>query len=257
MKKMLSALLCALLIGLCAFAESSALPTPSPSAAPQEQSDAGSMDLTLNGETLRLDFAPDPKYSICKDGYIQASFYAETADGLLYELYLTFPQAVKSGEEVTPDSCISNGDIGSGLMLFVSDDAGMDICSAATQALTGAYPEGSSYAIRFTHAVANDSVYTFEGSLEASLVEVDEYFYATSTINTCSATFRFAMDTSAAQSDEDSVAPESSETPAPSQPGTSEVPDSTPGSEPTPAPKKDSLPTPPPHLNKPSNARKI
>lgn len=258
MKKMLSALLCVMLIGFCAFAESPILPTPAPSSAAQEQTAADGMDLTINGETLRLNFDPDPKYSICKDGYVQASFYAETADGLLYELYLTFPQAVKSGETVTPDSCIQSGDLGSGLMLFVSDDAGMDVCSAATQTLAGTYPEGSSYAVRFTSAAANDSVYTFEGDLEASLVEVDERFYATSTINTCSAAFRFTMDVSAAaQSEGNSVAPESSETPAPSQPGTSESPNSTPKVDPTPAPKQNLLPTPPPQLNKPSNVRKI
>lgn len=253
MKKMLSALLCALLIGLCAFAESPAATMP----APQDPS-TGSMDLTLNGETLQLNFDPDPQYSICKDGYIQASFYAETADDLLYELYLTFPQSVSSGEEVTPDSCIKSGNIGCGLMLFISDDAGMDVCSAATQTLTGAYPEGSSYVIRFANVAADASAYTFEGSLEASLVEVDEQFYATSTINVCSASFRFTMETSAAApSAEESAAPESSETPSPTQPESSVLPESTPGSESTPAPKKNQLPTPPPQLTKPSNARKI
>lgn len=266
MKKLLSALLCALLIGSCAIAESSAFPTPAPeiSAEPDATPDAasesqlsagGSMDFTINGKTLKMDFDPDPEYSICRDGYVQASFYAKDTDGLLYELYVTFPQSVQSGDTVTPDECRKNGDIGSGLMLFVSDDADMDVCSAATQYLTGPYPEGSSYAISFTSVIADGSLYTFKGAMNGSLVEVDDRFYATSTVNECSANFSFTMDLGAAKVPEkDRTAPDAGDVPTPAIP---ELPDSTPESEATPAPEKKRPPTPPAHLTTPSDAQKI
>lgn len=272
MKKLLSALLCAMLIGSCAIAEAPAFPTPTPEvsaepeatpapeAAPESQPAAGgSMDFTINGKTIKLDFDPDPEYSICKDGYVQASFYVEDTDGLLYELYVTFPQTVQSGDAVTPENCMLSGDIGSGLMLFVSDDAGMDVCSAATQYMTGPYPEGSSYAISFTSVTSSGTLYTFEGTMNASLVEVDERFYATSTINECSALFSFTMNLGSASAapDEGRFAPEASKAPSAEVPELPELPDSTPGSEATPEPSIQRPPTPPAQLTTPSDARKI
>jgi len=260
MKKLLSALLCAILIGFCAAAEAPVFPTPSPEVsaettpAPDAHS-AGGMDFTLNGKNLRLDFDPDPEYSICRDGYIQASFYVEDSDGLLYELYVTFPQSVQSGDTVTPDSCVKSGDIGSGLMLFISDDADMDVCSAATQYLAGPYPEGSSYSISFTGVMAVGSLYTFDGVMDGNLVEVDERFYATSTVNECSGTFSFTMDLTAAKlPDKESSTPEPDKVPSPDP---SQNPGSTPESEATPEPEKKRPPTPPAQLNTPSDARKI
>ena len=98
MKKTLTALLCAMLICFGAAAESpSPTPTPEPEIAEAAQT-GGSMSVTLNAETLTLDFDPDPQYSICRDGFVQASFYAYGAGDLLYELYMTFPQTVQPGE---------------------------------------------------------------------------------------------------------------------------------------------------------------
>lgn len=267
MKKLLSALLCAVLIGSCAAAETNVFPTPtpeispSPSAAPVSQADAGGMDFTINDKSLRLDFDPDPEYSICKDGFVQASFYATDTDGLLYELYVTFPQTVKTGEKITPESSIAAGSIASGIMLFVSDDHGMDVCSAATQYLTGAYPAGSAYDVSFSDVTANGSEYTFKGTLVGRLVEVDKNFYATSTINECSGEFSFTMDLSSAEAPEkDRSAPGADETPTPEA---SETPaqegEATPSpeSEATPLPKKTYPPMAPARLTTPEDAKKI
>ena len=68
MKRKLTALLCALLIGCSAMAESPApTPTPAPEIAEAAES-TGSMSVTLNDEPLLLEFDPDPQYSICRDG---------------------------------------------------------------------------------------------------------------------------------------------------------------------------------------------
>ena len=261
MKKLLSALLCAMLFGCCCAAETPVFPSPTPeisaepeaSPTPEIPSDAGGMDFTYNGQTLRLDFDPDPEYSICRDGYIQASFYVEEADGMLYELYVTFPQSVQSGGTLTPESCVQSGDIASGLMLFVSDEAGNDVCSAATQYLTGPYPEGSSYSIRFDKVTSEGTVYTFEGTMTGKLAEVDERFYATSTINECSGTFRFTMDLGSASSEKERTAPDAKDE-APS--GEDGLPDA-PESEATPQPEQQRPPTPPAQLTTPADAKKI
>lgn len=267
MKKLLSALLCALLIGSCACAETPVFPTPTPdvsaqpSAAPENQSAAGGMDFTFNQKSIRLDFDPDPEYSICKDGYVQASFYTTDTDGLLYELYVTFPQTVQSGETITPENSIEDTSIASGLVLFVSDDYGMDVCSAATQYLTGPYPEGSSYSINFSSVTANGSEYTFEGTLTGNLVEVDENFYATDTINECSGAFRFTMDLGSAEApNKDRSEPAPSATPIPELPATpSPESDASPApeSDATPAPKQKRPPVAPAKLTTPADAKKI
>ena len=262
MKKLLSALLCAMLIGCCAAAETPVFPTPTPEVssspeatpAPENPSDAGGIDFTLNGQALHMPFDPDPEYSICKDGYVQASFYVEEADGLLYELYLTFPRTVQAGDTIDPESCIKSGDIASGIMLFVSDTAGNDTCSAATQYLTGSYPEGSSYSIRFDNVSSEGSVYTFAGSVSGKLVEVDERFYATSNINECSADFSFTMDLNASAPAEDRSTPGATEEPSAEVP---RLPESTPESEATPQPEKQRPPTPPAQLTTPADAKKI
>lgn len=262
MKKLLSALLCAMLIGCCGAAETPVFPTPTPeisaapetTPAPENLSNPGIMDFTIDGKNTRLAFDPDPEFSICKDGYVQASFYADETGGMLYELYVTFPQSVKSGDEVTPESCMQSGAIASGLMLFVTDGSGKETCCAATQYLTGPYPEGAGYSIHFTDVSAEGSVHTFEGSLTGKLVEVDERFYATSNISECSATFRFTMDLSAAASDKDRTAPEAEEEPFAQEPV---LPESTPESEATPEPKKQRPPVPPAQLITPADAKKI
>lgn len=267
MKKLLSALVCAMLISACAAAEAPVFPTPSPSPevsaapeatpAPETHSTAGSMDFTMNGKAHTLAFDPDPEYSICKDGYVQASFYVEEADGLLYELYVTFPQTVKSGDAITPESCIQSSDIASGVLLYVSDNDGNDVCSAATQYMTGPYPEGSAYSINFSDVTAEGTVHTFKGTMTCSLVEVDDRFYATSTINECTATFDFTMDLNTAASEKEYVIPDKDEDSSSDKSEIPELPESTPESEATPEPKKQYPPTPPAKLVTPSDAKSI
>lgn len=252
MKKKLTALLCAMLIGCGALAES-AVPTPTPAPeASEEAQTGGSMSVTLNGEALTLNFDPDPQYSICRDGYIQASFYAYGEGDLLYELYLTFPQDVLSGETLTPDNRMLAADVYSGVYLYVST-ASTDVCSAATQYLTGAYPEGSSYALTFDSVAQNGSVSSFAGTLSAKLVEFDQSYTPTGTVNDFSATFGFSMDLSGGSALPEPRQPEASEAPS--------SPDAAPEDEsPYPLPEgayKQYPPTPPSQLVTPANAQRI
>ena len=257
MKKKLTALLCALLIGACALAETPSVPAPSPAPeAPSAIQAGGSMSATLNGQTLTLDFDPDPQFSVCRDGYVQASFYAYGEADLLYELYVTFPQNVSAGQSVTAQSSLTAADLFSGVYLYVSDNTS-ESASAATQYLTGPYPEGSGYELSFSSVSYDGAFAAFAGTLTASLVEIDPYLNPTGTVNEFSGSFSFTMDLGedAARPDEGHAAPKST-------PPASESPDrageDAPSPAPTPqAPSQQRPPAAPAKLITPANAKKI
>ncbi len=253
MKRKLTALLCVMLLGCSAMAEAPApAPTPVPEISEAIQS-SGSMSVTLNGETMTMEFDPDPLYSICRDGYVQASFFAYGANDLLYELYLTFPQDVQSGQTISPESSLMQMDILSGLYLYISTSSS-EICSAATQYLTGAYPEGSSYSISFGSVSSEGTVSFFEGTIDAKLIQMDQNYNPTSTIDEFSASFSFSMDLGTAGAQPEPRQPEASKEPAAPE-------EETPRAEsPYPPPeefKNPYPPTPPSQLITPSNAQKI
>jgi len=263
MKRKLTALLCALLIGCGAMAEAPA-PSPTPEIAETIQT-AGSMSVTFNDEALTLDFDPDPMYSICRDGYVQSSFYAYGEGDLLYELYMTFPQSVLPGETVTPESSLKQADLFSGLYLYVSTTES-ETCSAATQFLTGAYPEGSSYSIAFSDISSNGSVSTFTGTVEAKMIELDANYNPTSKINDFSASFTFSMDLGSETAQPEPRLPESSAEPVFPEPSPDIPEEKAPENEfpknEFPYPLPDAYanpypPTPPSQLITPSNAQKI
>lgn len=260
MKRKLTALLCAMLIGCGALAESPApTPTPEPKIADSVQA-GGSMSVTLNGEAITLQFDPDPLYSICRDGYVQASFYAYAESDLLYELYLTFPQDVRSGETVTPESNLLQADIFSGLYLYVSTSSS-ETCSAATQYLTGAYPEGSSYAISFNEVSASESVVSFAGMVEAKLVQLDQNYNPTSALDDFSAAFSFSMDLDSESIQKEPRQPEASAEPS-SPKGAPEEEEAPKAEIPSPYQLPDAYynpypPTPPSQLITPANAQRI
>jgi len=264
MKRKLIALLCALLIGACAFAESDVpAPTPAPEAEAAVQA-GGSMSANLNGAALTLDFDPDPQFSVCRDGYVQASFYAYGEGDLLYELYVTFPQDVRSGQTVSPANCILSADMISGIYLYISD-ASSDVCSAATQYLTGPYPENSDYALTFSTVSTEGTFASFTGTLDASLVEVDLNYLPTGAVNSFSGSFAFTMDlgNEISRPDEGRTAPEATQPPAeatePPAQAAPVLPDEAP-SYPYPLPEypyEQRPPTPPAKLVTPANAQKI
>ncbi len=251
MKKLLAALLCAMMLLSFAHAETAGT--------------QGSLSLTINGQAIALDFDPRPEYSQCQNGYVQASFYAYDEANQLYELYVTFPQTAHSGETFMPDNCLTPDRIGTGLMLFISDDAGKDLCSAATQYLTGSYPEGSSYQLKFDTVAPSGSACAYAGSFEATLAEVDSMFRTTGNFNTCSASFEFTMDlgSSAPQADP-SPSLQPGATPDPATPGLPEstpdpalpaLPEATP--EPSAPPQVEYPPQPQEKLVTPPDARRI
>ena len=257
MKRKLTALLCAMLIGCSAMAESPIpTPTPAPEVTENEQS-SGSMSVTLNNQALTLEFDPDPQYSICRDGYVQASFYAYGEGDLLYELYMTFPMDVTPDESISPETSLLNADLFSGLYLYTSTSSS-EICSAATQYLTGAYPEGSDYTITFTEVSGDRSATTFVGSISAMMVQVDQNYNPTTVTDDFAAEFRFTMNLGNETAQPEPRQPES--TKAPDQPEASSEPDNPKNESPYQLPDaflNPYPPMPPSKLITPANAQRI
>ena len=207
MKKILAALLCELLcLTPVVQAEStnpfSLFPTPSPepdNAPPTFEMPAptapkgGSMRLSVLGQTLTLDFDDDPMYSMLDGGYIQASFYGYDASDVLYELYLLFPDDVSSGSVVTPESSTARGLLDDGIILYVTSDAS-ELYAIAAQDEYGVYPEETAYAITFDEVTRNGSACTFSGSVEATLMALDDNYNALYPVDDLTATFQFTME---------------------------------------------------------------
>lgn len=209
----------------------------------------GTLRATFNGEPLTLDFDPDPQFSTCEDGYVQASFYAYGTAGKLYELYLVFPQTVAAGDIITAESRAAAGDDQSGLMMFVSDNSS-DVCSLASQYADGVYPEGSGYEVTFSQVSVSGTMYTFTGSLKATLVVIDEHYNSLAESHTLTASFTFTMDLSGASA-EPSAEPG---LPAPeATPKNGEPPK---GND-APTLPYSAIPTPPAKLVTPADAKKI
>ncbi|MGN0803588.1 MAG: hypothetical protein ACI4MF_13435 [Candidatus Faecivicinus sp.] len=228
--------------------------SPDASASPKFQTPApeseaaqagGTLRAILNGEPLTLDFDPDPQFSMCEDGYVQASFYAYGAAGKLYELYLVFPQTVAAGDIITAEGRAAAGDDQSGLMMFVSDNSS-DVCSLASQYADGVYPEGSGYEATFSQVSASGTMYTFTGSLKATLVVIDEHYNSLAESHTLTASFTFTMDLSGASAEPGSPDPEA--TPKNSEP---------PKGNDAPTLPYSAIPTPPAKLVTPADAKKI
>ena len=218
MKKMLAAMLCVLiLIAPASLAETfPAFPTPTPDMpdfqipdfsapesteeplpfqipAPDSSAAAGSMRFNDGSNTVVLDFDPDPAFSIHENGYIQASFYGYSADDSLYELYMIYPDTVTAGDVVSSESSAAQGDPNPCIMLYITDRTDETYAVAAQDEL-GVYPEESHYSIQFSEVTVAGSFCTFAGTLEATLVALDDNYNSLYSMEGIAADFRFTME---------------------------------------------------------------
>jgi len=248
MKKIFAALLVIALLFPSALAEG-ALPSASL---------AGTFTLNVQGKTVVLDYDPDPEYSNIVNGSIQASFYSETEDGTMYELYMLFPDTVKSGDVVTTQSSIQAGQNDPGVMVFITDDT-QEIYAAAFQFSSGAYPTGSSYEIRFDSVAPGGSSCAYKGSMTSTLVVMDKMYTPLEPLE-ISGSFDFSFDMSSEYTprlpEPSQAAPEATPAPfTPAQPEASPAP-----GKPEPTPFIPYFPTTPkntPSLITPADAKKI
>lgn len=246
MKKIFCALLVAALLLSSALAESSA--------------PAGTFTLTVQGETVSLNYDPDPEYSNIINGSIQASFYSETEDGTMYELYMLFPDTVKSGDVVTTQSSIDAGQNDPGVMIFITDDS-QEIYAAAFQFSTGAYPAGSSYEIRFDSVTPSGGTCAYKGSLTSTLMVMDRMYtpqYPLEIFGSFDFSFDMSSEYDPRMPEPSASAPAPEATPAPFSPA---LPEATPApAKPDPTPFVPVFPSAPkntPSLITPADAKKI
>lgn len=140
--------------------------TPSPSI-------SEAIQVNIHGRSVILDFDPSAEFSYIKNGLVQASFYSYSADGqYLYEVYLTFPDSVSSGTVFGTEAALEAGLDECCAALLISTENTEDYYLAA-QYGEGAYPEGTSYTMRFdsVSSVSGGTLYT--GTLTATMVGAD------------------------------------------------------------------------------------
>ena len=130
------------------------------------------IQLTLDGRAVHLSFDKSDAYSSVMNGNVQASFFAyANGEENLYELYMIFPQSVRSGDDVTTESALQ-GSLESSVVLIITDNQN-ETYYFAGQTETGAYPDGSSYSIRFDTVADTGEGTRYAGMLTATLVGMD------------------------------------------------------------------------------------
>ncbi len=140
----------------------------------REQNPGQTIELTVDGERVTLDFDASPLYSSIADGLVQASYYTYSADGSrLYEFYMLFPDSAQRGMVITPDySALINAE--SSVVLRVTDvPTEKEVYYFCSQMSGGVYPENSDFAIAIDDVVQSDGATTFSGTLTATLIALD------------------------------------------------------------------------------------
>ena len=175
--------------------------------------------LTLDGQALNLSFDRSDNYSSVMNGNVQASFYTFTnGEENLYELYMVFPESVRTGDQVTPEYAIRNA-VDSSVTLIITDNQ-HEAYYFASQVDDHAFPEGSTYDIRFDAVTAGGDGTRYEGRLSATFVRFEmSSGEALGSVQITDATFSFTMPDanrrSAAENPFDQPSQNPDDTPAP------------------------------------------
>ena len=190
MKKLIAILLCALLALVPALAEAptetpapqmlpfelptaTEEPTAAPTAPGRDPSSGDTFELQTNNGVVLLDFDTSPQYSSISDGLVQASFYKYADDGMLYELYIIFPETAQPGMVITPDyTALTNEE--SSVVLIVSDtQTQQEQYFLSTQMNGTVYPVGSDFSICVDEIHELDGGVSYVGRLSATLIALD------------------------------------------------------------------------------------
>ena len=153
MRKLLSALLCALIA--CAALQPAVLAA------------SNSIDIDVNGRQLTLLFDPSEQFSNVSDGYVQASFYTyldESND--LYELYMLFPRDVQPGTTIDPAYARQSAPEASVVMILTTQADGTRYYFAGQAEST----DGTDYAMTFETVTDSAAGRTYSGTLSATMV---------------------------------------------------------------------------------------
>lgn len=137
--------------------------------APPTVSGSGTLEATINGEQLVLNYDPSPAFSNVSNGMAQVAFYTYgDATGNLYELIMVFPVSVSTGDTITPQYAMEHAQEISVMLLISGTDA--DRYYIASQLNGDAFPSTSSYSFYFDKVIPGETSTQYEGSLSAKMV---------------------------------------------------------------------------------------
>lgn len=127
------------------------------------------IEVTLEGQVLTLPFDATPEFSHISNGIVQASFFGYDASGLtMYELYLIFPETVKSQSTFTQQDAIASGldDCCTAVLITATQREDLYVAGHYNGA---AYPSGTSYTLSFESVTDVSGGRQFTGTLTATL----------------------------------------------------------------------------------------
>ena len=132
------------------------------------------IELEIDGKRTSLNFDASTQYSSIAGGLVQASYFGYSEDGgMLYELYMVFPQTAQPGMVITPSYAALTGE-DSSVVLIVSNMKTEEEVYYFSSLMDGSvYPEHSDFAIAIDDIAETDGATTFSGTLSASLVALD------------------------------------------------------------------------------------
>ena len=148
--------------------------------------------LDVDGSSVTLNFDSSAEYSSVVNGSAVASFYIYTDGGeKLYELTMTFPEAVAAGDVVDTQFALNNPNC-SVAAIFSSNEEAVYYFSGAIEG--AAYPADSSFAITFDAVNDAEGGRTYIGRLDAHMVGMDMMFDSgVKTLDIDNAPFSFTM----------------------------------------------------------------
>ena len=148
--------------------------------------------LEVDGGSLTLNFDSSAEYSSVVNGSAVASFYIYTEGGEhLYELTMTFPEAVREGDVVDTQFALSNPNCSVAAIFSTRDEAVYYFSGVMDGAV---YPSQSSFAITFDAVNESEAGRTYIGRLTAHMVGMDMMFESgLKTLDIADAPFSFTM----------------------------------------------------------------
>ena len=130
------------------------------------------IELTMDGQSMRLNFDAAPEFSVVAEGKAQASFYTYSEDATrLYELTMMFPADVQSGDVIDTAYARSHSPDYSVVAIITR---GTNATYYFAGVMNGAaIPDESAFAITFDDVTWSDSGATYTGHLTARLQQMD------------------------------------------------------------------------------------
>lgn len=151
---------------------------------------------SFGDESILLKFDETDDYSYCKNGYIQACFFAFDAEEKYYiEMYLLLPENVEAGTILNPETAFLSGMNDCSLTLFEVDENDDSVTYYAGQLAGNAMPSNSSFSVSIDNVVRAFGSVSASGTLSAELCRFDGDQATDETLKITSAFFNFTLPT--------------------------------------------------------------